>query len=110
MWMSTSLLLLVPWALAGSYQGSLSHKQKVVALLQSLETGDPAPMAYINPKKYIQHNLGVGDGIAGFQAFLARLNGTGTVNKVRVFQVKNVNLTFRSFSFRSLTDLSTEHY
>jgi hypothetical protein len=28
------------------------YKQRVVDLLKSLETKDPAPFAYVNPKKY----------------------------------------------------------
>ncbi|MEM7035839.1 MAG: nuclear transport factor 2 family protein [Bacteroidota bacterium] len=43
-----------------------SNKEKVVALLNSFNTGDKTPISYINPEKYIQHNLGVGDGLAGF--------------------------------------------
>lgn len=44
----------------------LSNKEKVVALLNSFNTGDKTPISYINPEKYIQHNLSVGDGLAGF--------------------------------------------
>jgi len=44
----------------------LSNKEKATALLESLETGDQTPISYINPNKYIQHNLSVGDGLAGF--------------------------------------------
>lgn len=43
-----------------------SNTEKAVALLESLNTGDAGPVAYINPDKYIQHNLDVGDGLAGF--------------------------------------------
>lgn len=48
----------------------LTNKQKSVALLESLQSGDPAPVAYINPDKYIQHNLSIADGLAGFAAVL----------------------------------------
>ena len=37
-----------------------TQKQQVVDLLKAIETGEPAPVAVINPTKYIQHNLGVG--------------------------------------------------
>ena len=46
----------------------ISNKQKVVALLKSIETGDTAPVSYINPEKYIQHNLAIANGLAGFGA------------------------------------------
>ena len=37
-----------------------SRKQQVVDLLKSLETKNPVPFAYVNPNKYIQHNLQLG--------------------------------------------------
>ena len=63
------------------------RKQQVVALLKSIETGDPKPVALINPNKYIQHNLAVADGLAGLGAVLTLLpKGSAKVNTVRVFQ------------------------
>ena len=63
-----------------------ANRQKVVELLKSIETGDSAPVAYINPSKYIQHNLAVGDGLAGFGAVLQQLpKRSARVNTVRVF-------------------------
>jgi predicted SnoaL-like aldol condensation-catalyzing enzyme len=62
------------------------RKQQVVDLLKSIETGDPKPAAVINPKKYIQHNLAVGDGIEGFVEVLKALPPkSARVNTVRVF-------------------------
>lgn len=62
-------------------------KQQVVELLKSIETGDTTPVGYINPNKYIQHNLAVGDGLAGFGAVLQQLpKGSAKVNTARVFQ------------------------
>lgn len=64
-----------------------SNKAQVVALLKSIETGDAAPVASINANKYIQHNLAVGDGLAGFGAVLQALpKGSAKANTVRVFQ------------------------
>jgi hypothetical protein len=42
------------------------RKQQVIDLLKSIETGASGPFAVINPQKYIQHNLGAADGLAGF--------------------------------------------
>ena len=79
---------------AGSARGQETQKrlpsmkptEKVLALLKSIETGDPAPVAFINPQKYIQHNLSVGDGLAGFGALLQALpKGSAKVRTVRVF-------------------------
>ena len=44
---------------------SSANKQKIVKLLKSIETGESKPVAYINPRKYIQHNPAAGDGLAG---------------------------------------------
>ncbi len=51
----------------------LSNKDKAVALLSSFNTGDKTPISYINPSKYIQHNLGVADGLEGFAALIQSL-------------------------------------
>lgn len=48
----------------------VSNVEKATALLESLNTGDVGPVAYINPNKYIQHNLDVADGLEGFGAVL----------------------------------------
>ncbi len=65
----------------------ISNKEKVVALLKSIETGDTVPVGYINATKYIQHNLGVADGLAGFGAVLQALPpNSAKANTVRVFQ------------------------
>ena len=62
------------------------YKQRVVDLLKSLETKDPAPFAYINSKKYIQHNLSVADGPAGVATLIKSLPPEVSVNTIRVFQ------------------------
>ena len=65
----------------------VSNKQKVAELLKSIETGAHEPAGYINPEKYIQHNQGVADGLAGFGAVLQALPaGSAKANTVRVFQ------------------------
>ncbi|HEY0713824.1 MAG TPA: nuclear transport factor 2 family protein [Polyangia bacterium] len=66
---------------------SSAQKQQVRDLLKSIETGAPGPVAVINPKKYIQHNLGAADGLAGFGALMQQLpKGSARANTVRVFQ------------------------
>tara|TARA_B100000780_G_C21116755_1_gene451932 strand:- start:1841 stop:2710 length:870 start_codon:yes stop_codon:yes gene_type:complete len=65
----------------------LSNKEKVAALLKSIETGDQEPAGYINPNKYIQHNLNAADGLAGFGALLQQLPpNSARVNTVRIFE------------------------
>jgi predicted SnoaL-like aldol condensation-catalyzing enzyme len=63
------------------------RKQQVVALLKSIETGDPSPIPSINPDKYIQHNLAIADGLSGLRAMLRSLpKGSTKVHTVRVFE------------------------
>lgn len=64
-----------------------SQKQQVVDLLKGLETGQAPTLGYINPDKYIQHNLAAKDGLQGLQEFLGQIPpSTVRVNTVRVFQ------------------------
>lgn len=39
----------------------MTEKMQVIELLKSIETGVTEPVGYINPNKYIQHNVSVGD-------------------------------------------------
>src|SRR5258708_14217197 len=63
-----------------------SRKQQVIDLLKSLETKDSVPIAYVNPNKYIQHNLQVGPGPAGVAALIKNLPPDASVNTIRVFE------------------------
>jgi predicted SnoaL-like aldol condensation-catalyzing enzyme len=76
------------------------YKQQVIEILKSFETGDRAPLSYINPKKYIDHNLRVGGGLAGFEARLQAVpKGSAKVNTVRAFQDGDFVVTHSEFSF-----------
>lgn len=77
-----------------------SRKQQVADLLKSIETGDPAPAAVVNPAKYIQHNLAVADGIAGFAALLEALpKGSARVNTVRLLQDGDLVVAHTEYEF-----------
>lgn len=70
-----------------SVKMELSNKEKAIALIESLESGTQAPIGYINPEKYTQHNLAVGDGLAGFGAVVANAPEGGFKAKViRAFE------------------------
>lgn len=77
-----------------------SNKEKVVALLKSIETGAKEPVSYINPNKYIQHNLAISDGLAGFAEVLQQLPpNSAKVNTVRAFQDGNYVFTHTDYNF-----------
>ncbi|MFN8456149.1 MAG: nuclear transport factor 2 family protein [Anaerolineae bacterium] len=64
-----------------------TKKEKVMAVLQSIESGDPAPFSYINPGKYIQHNLMIPDGLEGIASVVQNKPAGGFKAKVvRVFE------------------------
>lgn len=78
----------------------LTNKEKVVALLNSFNTGDQTPISYINPEKYIQHNLSVGDGLAGFGAVLQHAPPQGFKAKVvRAFEDGDYVFTHTEYDF-----------
>ena len=78
----------------------LSKKDKVVALLNSFNTGDQTPISYINPEKYIQHNLAVGDGLAGFGEVIQNApEGGFSANVVRAFQDGDYVFTHTEYDF-----------
>lgn len=78
----------------------LSQKEKAVALLKSIETGDATPVTYINPDKYIQHNLMVKDGLAGFGELMKQLpEGSAKVNVVRAFEDGEYAVTHTEYNF-----------
>jgi len=77
-----------------------TRKQEVVALLNSIQSGDPGPVAVVNPDKFIQHDLNEADGLAGFGAVLAQLpKGSARVNNVRVFADGDFVFTHTDYDF-----------
>lgn len=64
-----------------------SNKEKVMALQNNIEIGDPAVSSLIHPTRYKQHNVHIGTGAAAIRAFLDKLpHDEVYVNVVRAFQ------------------------
>lgn len=79
---------------------SLSNQDKAVALLNSFNTGDKTPISYVNPNKYIQHNLDVADGLAGFGEVMQHAPPGGfKANVVRSFQDGDYVVTHTEYDF-----------
>lgn len=55
---------------------TLSKKDQIWALLKSIETGDPGPIAVVDEAKYIQHNPQTKEGSEGLAALFQRLSNT----------------------------------
>jgi len=78
----------------------VSNKEKAVAVLNSIETGDQNAIAYINAENYTQHNLGIADGLAGFGAALQQLpEGSAKVNVVRAFEDGDYVFSHTEYNF-----------
>ncbi|NND89448.1 MAG: SnoaL-like domain-containing protein [Granulosicoccus sp.] len=66
---------------------AISRKDQIRALLKSIETGDPEPVAVVNEAKYIQHNPETHTGSEGLADLFKRLARTEPkVNIVRAFE------------------------
>ncbi|MEM8556674.1 MAG: nuclear transport factor 2 family protein [Bacteroidota bacterium] len=78
----------------------MTNKAKAVAVLESLETGDPEAISYINPETYIQHNLGVADGFEGFGAVMQNApEGGFKARVVRAFEDGDFVFTHTEYDF-----------
>lgn len=65
----------------------MSNKHKTIAIQQSIETGDRFPLSHFDSRKYIQHNLALGDGLGSLLGFLDALPaGTSRVTPLRAFE------------------------
>lgn len=108
-------------AIAGTEVTTLTNKEKAVALISSIETGDRQAASYINPKQYTQHNQAVADGIEGFAAVLQQLPaGSAKANVVRALQDGDYVVLHTEYDFfgpkagfdvfRFENDLIVEHW
>ncbi|MEM8599069.1 MAG: nuclear transport factor 2 family protein [Bacteroidota bacterium] len=78
----------------------MTNTAKAVAVLESLETGDPEAISYINPETYIQHNLGVADGLEGFGAVMQNApEGGFKANVIRAFEDGDFVVTHTEYDF-----------
>ena len=97
------------------------RKDQICALLKSIETGDPEPIAVVNQKKYIQHNPHTHEGSEGLEVLFNQISKTSPrVNIVRVFEdgdyvfahteydFANSNIGFEVFRFEG--DRVVEHW
>ncbi|HPJ90217.1 MAG TPA: nuclear transport factor 2 family protein [Thermotogota bacterium] len=78
----------------------MTNREKVLAVLKSIETGDSEAISFINPEYYIQHNLGAGDGLSGFGELLSCLpEGSARVNTIRAFEDGAYVFTHTDYNF-----------
>ena len=81
---------------------AMARKDQIRALLKSIETGDPGPVAVVNEAKYIQHNPQTHEGSEGLAALFKRLSKTGPrVNMVRAFEDGDFVFAHMEYDFAS---------
>jgi len=78
----------------------ISKREKAVALLNAIESGDQQAVGYVNAASYTQHNLAVADGLAGFGELLKALpEGSAKVKVVRAFEDGDFVFTHTDYNF-----------
>ncbi|MGI9352966.1 MAG: nuclear transport factor 2 family protein [Rhizobiaceae bacterium] len=81
---------------------AVSRKEQIRALLRSIETGDPEPVAVVNEEKYIQHNPQTHEGCEGLASLFKRLSKTEPkVNMVRAFEDGDYVFAHMEYDFSS---------
>ncbi len=79
-----------------------AKKDQIRALLKSIETGDPGPVAVVNEEKYIQHNPQTREGSEGLATLFQRLSKTSPrVNIVRAFEDGDFVFAHTEYDFAS---------
>ena len=99
----------------------MTNKDRIRALLKSIETGDPEPVSVVNEAQYIQHNPQTHEGSEGLAALFKRLSRSSPrVNVVRAFEdgefvfahteydFSSRNIGFEVFRFED--DRAVEHW
>jgi predicted SnoaL-like aldol condensation-catalyzing enzyme len=81
---------------------TVPKKEQIRALLKSIETGDPEPIAVVNEAKYIQHNPQTHEGSEGLADLFKRLSKTEPrVNMVRAFEDRDFVFAHMEYDFAS---------
>lgn len=79
-----------------------AKKDQIRALLKSIETGDPRPIAVVDEATYIQHNPQTHEGSEGLAALFKRLSKTSPrVNIVRAFEDSEFVFAHTEYDFAS---------
>jgi len=80
----------------------MSKTDQIRALLKSIETGEPGPVAVVNEAKYIQHNPQTHEGSEGLAQLFQRLSKTEPrVNMVRGFEDGDFVFAHMEYDFAS---------
>jgi len=74
--------------------------ERVVELLKAFETRDSRPLSFIDPAKYIQHNLRLDNGVKALADRIEAIpKGSAKVNTLRAFRDGNYVFTHSEYDF-----------
>lgn len=77
----------------------LSNVEKAVAVIESIGTTNVEPISYINANNYVQHNLAVKDGLAGFGELVAVLPEGSYGKNIRAFADGDMVIMHNEYDF-----------
>ncbi len=81
---------------------TVSRKNQIRDLLNSIETGEPEPIAVVNEARYVQHNPQTHEGSEGLAQLFKRLSKTQPrVNMVRSFEDQEFVFAHMEYDFAS---------
>jgi predicted SnoaL-like aldol condensation-catalyzing enzyme len=82
---------------------TLPLKHRTTAIQKSIETGERGPLAHFDSRRYVQHNLALGDGLAPLLAFLDSLpRHTTRVTPLRAFQDGDISFAHLEYHLEPL--------
>ena len=80
----------------------MTKKDSIRALLKSIETGEPGPIAVVDEAQYVQHNPQTREGSEGLASLFKRLSQTSPrVNIVRAFEDGEFVFAHTEYDFAS---------
>jgi predicted SnoaL-like aldol condensation-catalyzing enzyme len=72
---------------------TMRNKDKTMAISKSIENGKRHPLSYIDSRRYVQHNLSLGDGLGPLLEYFDQLPpGTSSVNPLRAIEDGDISL------------------
>ncbi len=81
-------------------------RERTAAIQNSIETGDRHPLSYFDSRRYVQHNLALGDGFGALLEFLDSLPaGSSRVRPLRTFQDGDISFAHLEYFLAPLGEV-----
>ncbi|MEV7046286.1 hypothetical protein [Amycolatopsis sp. NPDC051061] len=81
-------------------------RERTAAIQKSIESADRFPLAYFDSRRYVQHNLALGDGFGALLEFLDSLPaGSSKVRPLRTFQDGDISFAHLEYFLAPLGEV-----